>query len=76
MLLKARLNARVAVKSIAEMSNSSLTGHKAKKMTIREKNKHKIITVNKGHKGDLNNVPTQALEKEIEARLKKEKMRK
>ena len=71
MLLKARLNARVAVKSIAEMSNSSLTGHKAKKMTIREKNKHKIITVNKGHKGDLNNVPTQALEKEIEERLKK-----
>jgi hypothetical protein len=62
MLLKARLNARVALKSIQEMSSSKT------KMTTREINANKIIHVN--GVGDLKQVPTQVLRMEIEERLK------
>lgn len=62
MLLKARLNARVALKSIQEMSSSKT------KLTTREINANKVIHVN--GVGDLKQVPTQVLRMEIEERLK------
>jgi hypothetical protein len=65
MLLKAKLNARVALKSISEIAASN-----KKTKTTRKIKESKIVHV---YEGDLHNVPTHVIHLEIEERLEGKK---